>query len=139
MINTAQRVHALYWNKNYNCARTTLACLGESFGLSIAPQTFHAATGMHGAGRFRAQCGLVEGSLMFIGIIGYRHAKADKEIAALCFRFAESFTSRFGSLLCRDLRPGGFQPSDPPHACETLTITAINFAQTFLRQSGFSL
>ena len=139
MINIAQLVHDFYWNKDYNCARTTLACLGESFGISIEPQTFHAAIGMHGAGRFRAQCGLVEGSLMFIGIIGYRHAKTDKEIAALCFRFAESFTGRFGSLTCRDLRPGGFQPSDPPHACETLTIAAISLSETFLRQSGFTL
>ena len=70
MTTTVQRVHDLYWNSNINCARAMLACLGEAFGVTVAPQTFHAAVGMHGAGRFRAQCGLVEGALMF-----HRHSR----------------------------------------------------------------
>jgi len=32
------------------------------------PQLLDAAVGMHGAGKYGAQCGLVEGSLMFIGL-----------------------------------------------------------------------
>lgn len=134
MSPTEQRVHDLYWNRNLNCARTMLACLGESFNLSLAPQTFHAAIGMHGAGRFRAQCGLVEGALMFIGILGSEKGLTDKEIETLCRSFAETFTERFGSLLCRDLRPGGFQPSDPPHACETVTVKAVELAEAFMKR-----
>lgn len=134
-----ERVHELYWNKDYNCTRTMLLCLGESFGTVIAPQTFHAAAGMHGAGRFRAQCGLVEGALMFIGIIGADLGRSDTDVESLCYRFAEIFTSRFGSLLCRDLRPGGFRPDDPPHACETLTVRAITLTRDFLKDSGFPL
>lgn len=131
-------VHDLYWNRDLNCARTMLLCLGDSFHVSIDEQTLQAAIGMHGAGRFRAQCGLVEGALMFTGIIGARSGKTDKQIEALCFRFAEAFTARFGSLLCRDLRPGGFRPSDPPHACEALTVQAVSFAEAFLQENGFS-
>ena len=132
MTSTTQRVHDLYWNRNFNCARTMLACLGERFDIFIEPQTLQAATGMHGAGRFRAQCGLVEGALMFAGIIGSCDGHSDKDIESLCFRFAEAFTNRFGSLLCRDLRPGGFLPSDPPHACEALTVQAVSFTADFL-------
>ncbi len=131
-------VHDLYWNRDLNCARTMLLCLGDSFHVAIDDQTLHAAIGMHGAGRFRAQCGLVEGALMFTGIIGVRNGLSDKQIEALCFRFAEAFTARFGSLLCRDLRPGGFLPSDPPHACEALTVQAVSFAEAFLRENVFS-
>lgn len=58
MTTTVQRVHDLYWNSNLNCARAMLACLGETFGVTVAPQTFHAAVGMHGAGRFRASAAL---------------------------------------------------------------------------------
>lgn len=137
MTTTVQRVHDLYWNSNLNCARAMLACLGETFGVTVAPQTFHAAIGMHGAGRFRAQCGLVEGALMFIGILGTERGKTEKDIETLCRRFAEAFTARFGSLLCRDLRPGGFQPSDPPHACESITAEAVDFAKRFLADAGF--
>ena len=64
------RVHELYWKKDCNCAKTMLLCLCEHFCIPLQEQTLHAATGMHGAGRFRAQCGLVEGALMFIGIAG---------------------------------------------------------------------
>lgn len=78
MTTTVQRVHDLYWNSNLNCARAMLACLGEAFGVTVAPQTFHAAVGMHGAGRFRAQCGLVEGALMFIGILGTERGKTER-------------------------------------------------------------
>lgn len=137
MTSTPQRVHDLYWNRDWNCARTMLACLGEKFGIPIDTQVFHAAIGMHGAGRFRAQCGLVEGALMFTGIAGAAAGKTDKDTADLCYRFAEAFTSRFGSLLCRALRPGGFQPSDPPHACEKLTVEAVEFAEAFLENALF--
>ena len=112
MTDFSRRVHGLYFDKDYNCARTMLICLCESRGIGLAQQTLDAAIGMHGAGTAQ---GL-----------------APKEISALCFAFAGDFTRRFGSLLCRDLRPGGFQPSDPPHACEPLTCAAVDFAAAFL-------
>ena len=120
MTSTTQRVHDLYWNRNFNCARTMLACLGERFDIFIEPQTLQAATGM------------------LIGIAAAAAGKSDKDIEKLCFRFAEAFTTRFGSLLCRDLRPGGFRPSDPPHACESLTVDAVDFAEGFLQNALFS-
>ncbi len=133
MNDIAERVHELYWDKDYNCAKTMLLCLGEAFDVRLEVQTLQAATGMHGAGRFRAQCGLVEGALMFIGILGAAYGLSNKETASHCYRFAEAFTARFDSLVCRDLRPGGFQPSDPPHACESLTVEAVQFAVDFMK------
>lgn len=134
MIDFKTRIHDLYHINDINCARTTLICLSEELGVELAPQVQHAAIGMHGAGRFRAQCGLVEGALMFIGVYGSLLGKTDKEISALCYRYAEEFTARFGSLLCRELRPGGFQPSDPPHACEGLTVDTVLFAMDFMQK-----
>ena len=63
------RVHELYWNNDINCAGTTIICLSELFEISVEQQTIWSAVGMHGAGGYRAQCGLVEGTLMFIGMI----------------------------------------------------------------------
>ncbi len=93
---------------------------------------------MHGAGLFGAQCGLVEGSLMFIGIIGRQKGKSVDDVEPLCFEFAEKFTKKFGSLLCRELRPEGFNDDNPPHLCEPRTIDAISFAADFISQK-FSL
>jgi len=135
MLNIDERIHELYHDKDYNCARTTLLCLADYFQVEILDQTLKAATGMHGAGRFRAQCGLVEGALMFIGIYGDLKGYSDRKTAKLCYLFAEAFTARFGSLLCRELRPGGFQKTDPPHACEPFTRDTMRFTIEFLERS----
>lgn len=63
-----KRVHELYWEEDIDCARTALICLSEIFETALEPQTIRSAVGLHGAGGYRAQCGLVEGALMFIGI-----------------------------------------------------------------------
>ena len=56
------RVHELYWNDNINCARTAIICLSELFETAIEQQIIWSAVGLHGAGGYRAQCGLVEGN-----------------------------------------------------------------------------
>lgn len=123
-----KRVHELYWTYDVNCARACLICLGELFDTKIERQTMASALGMHGAGGYRAQCGLVEGSIMFIGIYLYKTGQAENKIVSACRGFAEKFEDVFGSLLCRDLRPNGFSRNDPPHLCESLTCRGIAFA-----------
>lgn len=128
-------VKDLYWNQDLNCARTMLVCLSEFFNTPITKQTMDAAIGLHGAGGFRAQCGLVEGGLMFIGLYFRTRGKSEDAIVSLCYQFAEEFSKNFGSLLCYDLRPGGFQKSDPPHLCENLTTSAVDFTYNFIQKA----
>ena len=127
-----KRVHELYWEKDINCARTTLTCLSELFEVTIEPQTIWSAVGLHGAGGYRAQCGLVEGSLMFIGIYYHMQGKTEDEIVSVCYNFASAFDRAFGSLRCFELRPTGFSESDPPHMCESLTCNGIEFAYQYI-------
>ena len=127
-------VHELYWEHDVNCARTALACLSDLHHTEVASQTLDAAIGLHGAGGYGAQCGLVEGALMFIGIYFSGRGKSAGETAALCRRYADEFTKRFGSLRCCELRPGGFTEDDPPHRCEELTCAAIAFAHGFIKK-----
>jgi len=128
-----ERVHEYYWEHGYNCARTMMLCLGEFFDTKIEEQTFNAAVGLHGAGGYRAQCGLVEGALMFLGVFFSDKERSEDEIIEICYRFAESFTEIFGSLSCFDLRPNGFTDNDPPHLCEGLTCSAVLFAYDFIK------
>lgn len=126
------RVHDYYWRDDLNCATTMLKILAELFSIELQPQLIAAATGMHGAGKFGAQCGLVEGSLLFIGILGsYRNIEKDK-ICVLCHDFAASFEQRFKSLRCKELRPQGFRAEDPPHLCEGKTRIAVEFTAAFI-------
>ena len=68
-----RRVHDYYWKDDINCAKTTLKILAEIFEVPLKDQVLDSATGLHGAGRYDAQCGLVEGALMFTGILGKIH------------------------------------------------------------------
>ena len=125
-------VHRLYWLYDENCARTTLRILSSLFTIPLESQTLDAASGLHGGGGYRAQCGLVEGSLMSIGILAAIHGRSTAEAASACRSFAESFEREFGLLQCRVLRPGGFPADDPPHRCEELTCSAILFSYHFI-------
>ena len=128
-----ERVHHYFWDLDIQCARSSLLCLGELFGITIEPQTVQAAIGMAGAGCYRAQCGLVEGSLMFLGVFFSQRGKSDKEIYQICYRFANEFTRKFSSLRCYDLRPNGFTPVDPPCLCEQFAVEAILFGYHFVQ------
>ena len=132
----AGEVRRHYWQENDNCARTVLAILAELGGRTIHPQVAAAATGLHGAGGFGAQCGLVEGGLMYIGIAGAERGLSDEEIGDLCREFAAGFTATLGSLVCRELRPEGFGPEVPLHACEPRSVDAAMFAVGFMREKG---
>jgi hypothetical protein len=121
------RVHEGYWGHDWNCVVTTLRILSEVFDISLHRQVLDGALGMHGAGGYRAQCGLVEGALLAIGILGKARGLDDDAVVEACYRFAEAFEDRFGSLLCQELRPEGFSPDNPPHLCEELTRRAILF------------
>ena len=128
-VTIKERVHELYWKHDINCARTVLTCLCELFHVNLEAQTSNAAIGLHGAGGYRAQCGLVEGALMFIGIYFSQKGKSDSDIAALCYQYADEFTERYSSLKCT--------------GTEALTtfhrwITETGVAATFIQASPMS-
>ena len=129
-----KEVHRLYWDHDTNCARTTLHCLSELMNLSVQQQTWAAAVGLHGGGGYRAQCGLVEGGLMFIGIYCGEKGVSRADAVGYCYDYAKSFEERFGALTCRELRPAGFHPDNPPHMCEKLTCDTIEFAYEYLKK-----
>lgn len=126
------RVSQYYWENDFNCATTTLKILSETFALPLSEQVIDAAIGMHGAGQYGAQCGLVEGTLMFLGILGRENGVLDDRIIQTCRDFAVQFESRFGSLQCSVLRPQGFHPDNPPHICEPFTCKAVEFSIDFI-------
>lgn len=127
-----ERVRKYYWDEDLNCATTTLKILGERFSIEMSNQLLDAALGMHGAGGYGAQCGLVEGSLLFIGILGRANDLSDDRTIALCKEFAQTFEKRFPSLRCKVLRPEGFSSLNPPHLCESLTCEANLFSIDFI-------
>lgn len=129
-----EKVHKLYWEDDINCAGTMLRCLSEAFDVKLDRQVLSAAAGMRGAGGYGAQCGLVEGALLFIGIYCGLTGAGCEKAADYCCEYAKAFENKFGSLRCHDLRPGGFTEQDPLHLCEKITCEAVLFACGFVRE-----
>jgi len=135
-MNTVEKEVAHYFHElDYNCARTVLLILARHFSITLDKQIFAAATGMHGAGGYRAQCGLVEGTLMFIGLLGAERKVDEEAVISSCHDFGQAYENEFSSLLCSTLRPGGFNNDDPPHLCEPLTCKSTLFAIQFLKKT----
>ncbi len=131
----SETVHEMYYGNDDNCALTSLYILCYLFGIELDSQTIVSTVCMHGAGGYRAQCGLVEGPLMAIGIICTSYGWEKKRVVDTAKTFASEFEKKFGSLRCMELRPGGFSPSDPPHLCEELSVRAIKFSYSFLKDA----
>ena len=125
-------VKKYYWEYDLNCATTNLKILSEIFSITLSDQIISAAIGMHGAGKYGAQCGLVEGTLMFLGIIGKKYSFQEETIVDHCREYAKQFENTFQSLSCKSLRPEGFNKENPPHLCEKLTCKAIEFNREFI-------
>jgi C_GCAxxG_C_C family probable redox protein len=130
-----RRVKQYYWKDDFNCATTTLKILAELNGIDLRSQTIDAAVAMHGAGGAGAQCGLVEGTLMFLGIFGRSLNLSNKQICSCAKEFADGFQEEFGSLQCSVLRPQGFSPDNPPHLCEGLTCRAVTYSAEMVKKS----
>jgi putative redox-active protein with C_GCAxxG_C_C motif len=119
---------------DHNCAVSTLKILSEKFNMQLSQQVLDAGVGMNGGGRFRAQCGLVEGALMFLGILGKIKGLCNDEIVKICYSYSEGFENEFGSLSCRDLRSEGFNPENPPHLCKELAFKAVQYGVEFIEK-----
>jgi len=126
------KVHNYYWTDDINCATTTIKILSEVFKIKINQQVIDSALGMHGAGEYGAQCGLVEGALMFLGIFGKFNNISNDTIIKSCKLFAKEYEEKFTSLQCSILRPEGFKEDNPAHICEPLTCNALEFTIKFI-------
>ncbi len=129
-------VQECYFGHDHNCAFTMLMALAQFFETDLSPQLLLASKGMHGAGKFGAQCGLVEGALMFLGVYYGGRGEDQYSVERICNAFAHAFTEKYKSLTCRDLRPGGFNDDDPPHLCAGLTLDAILFTREFILEQN---
>ncbi len=129
-----EKVARLYWQDDVNCATVMLILLADYFAIELSSQIIDAAVGMHGAGGYRAQCGLLEGGLLFLGIWGRQRGQADDVVIQACRNYAASFEAEFSSLSCAVLRPQGFSPDNPPHLCEGLTCRAVSFTIVYIEE-----
>lgn len=127
-----ESVKYYYWEKDFNCAETTLLTLSKALNIELMEETIFSATALPGAAKNGAQCGIVSGVIMLIGIMGNKQGIERNKIQEKCHVFVQKYEEKFGSLLCRELRPQGFNKNNPPHLCLGLTIDSIKVAYEYI-------
>lgn len=130
----ADRVHDLFCDKDWPCAPTVLTIYKEIFKADINDQVIAASCGLNGGGQYGAQCGLLESNLMFIALLGKQRDYTQDQINEFCAEFSGRFERKFKSLICREIRPEGFVPENPPHLCEPRANESILLALDFYRE-----
>jgi len=99
-----------YFNNSFNCSQSVLAAFAPELGISADDSLRVACAFGGGMARQQLTCGAVTGALMALGL-KYGKALNDSdekkaETYALTRRFCDEFSSRFGTLNCRELLLG---------------------------------
>jgi C_GCAxxG_C_C family probable redox protein len=128
-----EKIKLYHHKQKNNCAQTTLKILSETFGIDVCRQVIDSACGLNGGGRYGAQCGLLEGALMFMGIKANKENRDKKYANKVCYAYTEKFKKEFESLLCKDLRPEGFKKGDPPDVCEKIFVKSLNLVIEYIK------
>ncbi len=129
----AARVENMYHDLDDSCVHTTLKILAEVFDTEVAQQTYDSSAGMlGGGGLYGGQCGLIQGGVLFIGILSANHGLDKDTLKQHCFDYSEQSAKELGSLLCREIRPEGFADDNPDNLCEPRTVESIVSTARFI-------
>ena len=131
----AEKVHYFYHEAGINCAEGTLSLLSDIFGVELEDQVYDSAVAMVGAGKYGAQCGILEGCMMFASIYAKQHGLVKKQIVPMIYNWSAKFEKEMGSIVCKGLRPYPFTPEDAPkHLCEPITVKGVGLAVKFIQE-----
>jgi hypothetical protein len=131
----ATRVERMYHDDDISCVHATLKILSEVFETKVAQQTYDSSWGMAGGGgSYGGQCGLIQGGIMFIGILGTNRGLDQDTLTQHCYDYSALAEKELGSLLCREIRPEGFAEDNPPDLCEPRTVQSIISTARFIAE-----
>lgn len=110
-----------YFEGNYNCAETIIRAANEYYELGLHDRDM-IMVGAYGAG---IQCGNTCGAVLSATAVlsmKYVEAKAHEceEIKPVVMKLMRKFQAKYGSTLCKDIKPQSFKPE---YRCQ-MTIEA---------------
>ena len=140
-MNEIERADA-YFENGFSCSQSVFAAFAPQLGLE--PETALKIAGPFGGGmgRMGEVCGAVTGAFMSIGLRHGRVSADDAETKERAYglvrEFADRFTQRHGSILCRELlgidmsTPEGHEQVQESGICATLCPTLVRDAAEIL-------
>ena len=100
-----------YLNENYNCAETLIRAANEYYDLGLHDRDM-IAFGVYGGGiQTGNTCGAILSAASVLSM-KYIEKKAhdSKDIRPVTTMLIREFNNKYGSVLCKDIKPQSFQP-----------------------------
>ncbi|MCR4657721.1 MAG: C-GCAxxG-C-C family protein [Lachnospiraceae bacterium] len=100
-----------YFDGNYNCAETLIRAANEYYGLDLHDRDM-IMVGGYGAG---IQCGNTCGAVLSaVAVLSMKYiekrAHESKDIKPVTRKLIREFNKKYGSVLCKDIKPQSFSP-----------------------------
>lgn len=116
-----------YFEQNYNCAETLLRAANDYYNLNLHDRDM-IMVGAYGAG---IQCGNTCGAVLAAASVlsmKYVEAKAheSEDIRPVVMKLMRKFNARYGSTLCKDIKPQSFKPE---YRCKMTVETACDILE----------
>ena len=145
-MSKAKEAAAIMHAHHVNCAQSVMSVFCEQLGLNLDPGLRMAMAFGGGMGRGGNTCGAVTGAYMALGLAQTIPQENPREAIdktyELVRRFNERFTTKHGSLLCRELlgcdmsQPGGIEEARNKelfaNVCPGLVHDAVQIAEDLL-------
>ncbi len=119
-----------YFDGNYNCAEALLRAANDYYSLGMHDSDM-IAFGGYGAGiQTGNTCGAI---LATVAVLSKRYIKVkaheSEDIKPVTTALINEFTKRYGSLLCKDIKPQSF---DPQFRCRNTVSTACSVLEQII-------
>lgn len=100
-----------YYDMNYNCAETMIRAANEYYDLGLHDRDMIAFGGFGAGMQTGNTCGAV---LAAVSVLSMKYieqkAHESKDIKPVTTQLIRELNKRFGSILCKDIKPQSFQP-----------------------------
>lgn len=121
-----------YFDQNYNCAETILRAGNEYYDLGLHDRDM-ILVGAYGAG---IQCGNTCGAVLAgASILSMKYIEAkcheSPDIHAVTVNLIRKFNARYGSTLCKDIKPQSFKPE---YRCLKTIETACDMIEEVINE-----
>lgn len=130
-----KEVHDNFWERDLNCSTNILMLLSQLNGIKLDKQVLYSVSGLHGVNPTISQCGLLTGSLMFLGIYAREKNIPNSQITKYYYDFSKYFQRKFGDTLCQSLNNEKENLGISPFSCEKLTKDVVTFTSSFIHKN----
>ncbi len=121
-----------YMSDNYNCAETIIRAANEYYGLDLHDRDMIMVAGFGGGIQSGSVCGAVLSAVSVLSMkYVEKYAHTSEDIHPVTMMLLRKFKEKYGSTLCRDIKPQSFKPE---YRCQKTIETACDILEETLKE-----